>query len=69
MDGCDILAVFKYISPFYAVVKDLLVSFKTGQRLLNAGSVELSSFYSVKTTGLILEKSMEFSKKTSSLIL
>jgi len=31
MDGCDILAVFKYISPFYAVVKDLLVSFKTGQ--------------------------------------
>jgi len=32
MDGCDILAVFKYISPFYAVVKDLSVSFKTGQR-------------------------------------
>jgi hypothetical protein len=32
MNGCDILAVFKYISPFYAVVKDLLVSFKTGQR-------------------------------------
>jgi len=69
MDGCDILAVFKYISPFYAVVKDLLVSFKTGQRWLNAESVELRSFYSVKTTGLILEKSMEFSKKTSSLIL
>ena len=23
MDGCDILAVLKYISPFYAVVKDL----------------------------------------------